>query len=149
MPSKIPHVSSVPHIYLDIDGVLLANEYHKARYADEFIRYCVQNYPTFWLTTHCHGDADEALQRLSLVFDQPMLNIMKAIQATDWNTAKTEAIDFSHPFLWFDDDLYADERADLLKHNRLSSWVEVDLAKNETQLRDLVRDFAKILTLLQ
>lgn len=45
------------NIYLDIDGVILANDLHKSNYADEFIKHLVNKYPVYWLTTHCKGDA--------------------------------------------------------------------------------------------
>ena len=41
------------NIYLDIDGVLLANENNAAPYADEFLQHILTKYPdsTYWLTT--------------------------------------------------------------------------------------------------
>jgi len=33
------------NIYLDIDGVLLANDTNPAKYADEFIKYILTKYP--------------------------------------------------------------------------------------------------------
>jgi len=47
---------------------------------------------------------------------------------------KTEAIDFSKPFLWFDDDVFEEEKKILKLNNCFDSWVEVDLGKNENQL---------------
>ncbi|OGM16531.1 hypothetical protein A2V56_00600 [Candidatus Woesebacteria bacterium RBG_19FT_COMBO_42_9] len=44
------------NIYLDIDGVILANDKQAALYAKEFLKYVTDNYPTYWLTTHCKGD---------------------------------------------------------------------------------------------
>ena len=55
---------------------------------------------------------------------------MKKIKPTSWQTAKTRAIDFSKPFLWFDDDLFYEEKETLKKHSALDNWIEVDLAKN-------------------
>lgn len=60
---------------------------------------------------------------------------MKNILPTNWDTLKTEAIDFSQPFLWFDDDLFNEERKVLIENNCLDSWVEIDLAKDEYQLK--------------
>ena len=41
------------NVYLDIDGVLLANEKSAANYADEFLKAVLAAYPdsTYWLTT--------------------------------------------------------------------------------------------------
>ena len=69
------------------------------------------------------------------------LKLLAAIKPTDWSITKTEAIDFTKPFLWFDDDLFPEEREALLAHNALDSWIEVDLAKNENQLKGLVENF--------
>jgi hypothetical protein len=110
-----------PKIYLDIDGVLLANELNPANRAKDFIRYVVSNYPVYWLTTHCQGDASVPIQHIGHLFDAETISLLQKIQPTSWQTAKTEAIDFSHPFLWFDDDLYENEREDLQKHNALAS----------------------------
>ena len=54
-----------PNIYLDVDGVILANENHAANYAHEFLELVTKNYPTYWLTTHCLGDASTVVGRLS------------------------------------------------------------------------------------
>ena len=41
-------------IYLDIDGVLLANDKEAARHADKFLQAVLEKHPdsTYWLTTH-------------------------------------------------------------------------------------------------
>ncbi len=128
------------NVYLDIDGVLLANDLNASKHVYEFLKVATQN-PTFWLTTHCKGDSMTAIRRLSLVFTPEMMDLIKDIKPTNWDRAKTEAIDFSQPFLWFDDDLFDDERADLVKHNVLDNWIEVDLAKNPNQLANFIRSF--------
>lgn len=127
------------NIFLDIDGVILANDKNGAKYVHEFLQHITSKYPdnTYWLTTHVHGNAETAVERLKLVLEPRTIDLLHNIKATDWDIAKTEAIDFSQPFLWFDDDLYPDEREDLVKHNALSSWIEVDLAKNENHLKVL------------
>ena len=47
------------NVYLDIDGVLLANDNSLANYAQEFLSYVLTQFSdtTYWLTTHCQGDA--------------------------------------------------------------------------------------------
>lgn len=123
------------NIYLDIDGVILANDLHKSNYADEFIKHLVSKYPVYWLTTHCKGDAMITVRFLERFFDDKTIEIMKNILPTNWDILKTEAIDFSKPFLWFDDDLFAEEREVLIKNNCLNSWVEVNLVKDNNQLK--------------
>lgn len=131
----------LPNIYLDIDGVLLANDKEPALYAKEFLHYILGRFPdtTYWLTTHCMtGDADEPIRNIGRLFDEETVALMRKIKPTSWKSAKTEAIAFSRPFLWFDDDCYPDEREELVKHDVLKSWVKVDLAEKPEQLRELV-----------
>ena len=128
------------NIYLAIDGVLLANELNLANHAQDFLKYILTTYPdtTYWLTTHCRGDAHTPIQRFGHFFDEETVTLMKRIKPTNWNINKTEAIDFETPFLWFDDDLFEGEKIDLMKHNTLDSWCEIDLAQNENQLLDIL-----------
>lgn len=130
-----------PKVYLDIDGVILANENNLANYAHEFLERVVNDYDTYWLTTHCRGNAQQAVDRLALVAPTETIELVKRIKPTNWITAKTEAIDFTSPFLVFEDDMYDDERAELIKHNALDDWILIDLAKNENQLHDFLVSF--------
>jgi len=132
-----------PNIYLDIDGVLLTNDRLAAPFAQEFLAYVLLRYPdtTYWLTTHCHGDAMEPIRNVGHFFSADTVLLMKKIKATDWGTAKTDGIDFSKPFLWFDDCCFPFEKAVLKKHGVLGNWIEVDLYKNPNQLKDLIRNF--------
>lgn len=133
------------NIYLDIDGVLLANDRHPANYAKEFLKYVLTHYPdtTYWLTTHCQGDASRPIKNIGDLFDDETVEIMKKIKPTTWldSPSKTSAIDFSQPFLWFDDDLFISERNELIEHNALDNWIEVDLRKDPDQLGKFLQSF--------
>jgi len=131
------------NIYLDVDGVLLANEKYAAEYAPEFIEYVINRYPdsTYWLTTRCRGDVSEVLSQLKPLFDEKTYKLLEKIKPTNWEEAKTEAIDFTKPFLWFDDDLFDDEKEDLIKHNALDNYINVDLYKKSDQLADFINSF--------
>lgn len=131
------------NIYLDIDGVILANDKQLADYAKEFLKYITDNHVVYWLTTHCKGDADYTVNFMSRFFDVEMISLLKKIKPTRWNVSKTEAINFSVPFLWFDDQLFDFEKEDLIKHNALNSWIELDLAKNVNQLMSIINNFPK------
>jgi hypothetical protein len=132
------------NIYLDIDGVILANEKNLALGAEEFLKYVIPRYPTYWLTTHCmDGDPSLAIQNVGRLCTPEVRELLKLIKPTAWRVAKTEAIDFSEEFLWFDDDLYDDERGTLEKNNALSSWLEVNLSENQNQLVDILADFTR------
>lgn len=135
--------STTPNIYLDIDGVLLANDLTPARHAKEFLQKVIDLYPrtTFWLTTHCQGDADVPIQHIGHLFDEETVGLMKFIKPTSWETAKTRAIDFSRPFLWFDDDLFYEEKQTLLEHDVFDNLITVDLKKDPDQLGKFVTSF--------
>ncbi len=134
---------NAPNIYLDIDGVLLANDLTPANYSKEFLATVLERYPytTHWLTTHCDGDASVPIQHIGHLFDNETIELMQKIKPTSWQTAKTRAIDFSKPFLWFDDDLFYEEKEVLAKHGALDNWIEVDLAKDPDQLAQFVTSF--------
>ena len=125
------------NIYLDIDGVLLVNEKHVAEYADEFLQAVLAKYPesTYWLTTHCWRGINNTYEVLQPALRPETMELIKRIRPTEWNELKTDAIDFSQPFLWFDDDLLSEEREILSAHNTLKSWVEVDLKHDPFVLR--------------
>lgn len=131
------------NIYLDIDGVLLDRRSEPAPYAREFLRLVLQRCPasTYWLTTHCKGDAAVPVRRLGPLFDAETTALMAMIRPTDWTLAKTEAIDFSTPFLWFDDDCFDFEREALQRHGVLDNWIKVDLRKRPNQLRLFIESF--------
>lgn len=123
------------NIYLDIDGVILVNNKQIASYSQEFIQYIVKNHKVYWLTTHCRGNALYTFDLMKKFFNKETMKYIKKILPTYWEVNKTEAIDFSKPFLWFDDDLFEEEKKVLIKNNCLKSLVEINLAKDENQLK--------------
>jgi hypothetical protein len=130
------------NVYLDIDGVLLANDLNEANHVHQFLEQVIKNsHEVYWLTTHCNGDAMTAVKRLRLVFKPETMALIQNIKPTTWETAKTRAIDFTKPFLWFDDDLFFEERQTLEANGALDNWIKVDLYKNPDQLNDFVRSF--------
>jgi hypothetical protein len=131
------------NVYLDIDGVILANETHLANYANEFVKFLVDNFDVYWLTTHCKGDATVPVTRFGHLFDEDVIEYLKKIKPTTWEYSKTEAIDFEKPFLWFDDDLWDEERDDLIKNNALASWIEVDLNSSPDRLKELIETYKR------
>jgi len=129
------------NIYLDIDGVLLTKSGNQAKFVKEFLEYIVKNHQVYWLTTHCKGDAVFTIRFMERFFDEKTIELMKNILPTSWETLKTEAIDFSKPFLWFDDNVFNVEKEVLKQHNCLDSWVEVDFNKDENQLSKYLKNF--------
>lgn len=131
------------NIYLDIDGVLLASENAAALFADEFLVKVLSEYPenTYWLTTHNWLGENKAAERLTPYLKPETIKLLSIIQPTEWGDWKTDAIDFTQPFLWFDDDLYDEEREVLESHNALENWIGVNLAKDPKQLQKFIQSF--------
>lgn len=136
-------MNEMTNIYLDIDGVLLSDVVSKANHSDEFIKYVVTHYPdsTYWLTTHCRQKENYATSLLSRFFAEETMKFIRQIKPTEWDVLKTEGIDFSSPFLWFDDDLFEGEKRELIKHNVLDNWIEVNFTKDENQLQRFITSF--------
>ena len=133
------------NIYLDIDGVLLPNEAHAAMGADEFLQAVLDKYPdnTYWLTTHCWRGENRCIEVLEPVLKPETLALLHKIQPTEWGELKTDAIDFSKPFLWFDDDLLPEEAKVLAQHNAANSYVQIDMQTQPEQLIFLAQKFLK------
>ena len=51
----------IMNIYLDIDGVLLGKGWKPAFHVKEFLTYFIERHSCYWLTTHCKGDANTAI----------------------------------------------------------------------------------------
>lgn len=126
------------NIYLDIDGVLL----HQKKMtipegAEELIRYCLTNHKVFWLTTHCRNNENKAIQYLKSYYSPSLIELLKRVEPTTWDTLKTEAIDFAEPFAWLDDSPFNAEIEILKKRNRQESLIKVDL-NNTNELKGII-----------
>jgi hypothetical protein len=133
------------NIYLDIDGVLLANEMHAAVGADEFLQAILDKHPenAYWLTTHCWRGENRCVELLTPVLQPETVALLQKIKPTEWGELKTDAIDFSQPFLWFDDDLLQEEAKVLEEHKASGNYVPVNLQAYPKQLIDLTDKFFK------
>lgn len=131
------------NIYLDIDGVLVTRGIEPAPHSKEFLQYVLTNYPdtTFWLTTHCQGDETVPIKHIGHLFDADTVKLMDKIKPTSWSTAKTRGIDFTQPFLWFDDSLFYEEKQTLIDNGVLDNWIEVNLTKYPNQLVTFLGSF--------
>lgn len=123
------------NIYLDIDGVLLANEANLAIGAADFIKYAAEHFDVYWLTTHCmYGETEHAVEYLNRASEEDLRPWLEKFKPVTWSLKKTEAIDFTQPFFWYDDDCFSGERIDLTEHKVSNSWIEVNLAKYQDQM---------------
>ncbi|HEX3568205.1 MAG TPA: hypothetical protein VHT70_00835 [Candidatus Saccharimonadales bacterium] len=129
------------NVYLDIDGVLLNKNLSPANHVHQFLEAVTQDNEVYWLTTHCKGDATLAYELLKAILEPETIQLLKNIKATNWNTAKTEGIDFSQPFLWFDDNLFYGEKLALSDKGVLDNWIKVDLQNKPDQLAEFAASF--------
>ena len=93
------------NIYFDIDGVLKGSK-SSIKDIETLVSYCIMHYNNsiFWLTTHCNNGINNTRRVLDGSISEDLLDqIEMTFHPTTWNTLKTDAIDFSKPFVWFDD----------------------------------------------
>jgi hypothetical protein len=125
-------------LYLDVDGVLLTLKQTKpANHSIAFIEFITKTFECYWLTTHCKGDAHNAIRYLTPYFDEQTLQLLNQVKPTNWDTLKTEAIDFSHDFFWIEDYPFNAEKEVLAKYGRLENLILVDL-NNKDELKRIV-----------
>jgi len=129
------------NIYLDINGVLLANESCAANFADEFLQAVLETYPetTYWLTTHTRRGENKATQVLAPYLKPETVGLLDRVKSTEWCELKTDAINFEEDFIWFDDDLWPQELKVLEKHEALEPFIMVDLDKDPDILQKLAQ----------
>ncbi|MCA9336074.1 hypothetical protein KC967_04215 [Candidatus Saccharibacteria bacterium] len=127
------------NVYLDIDGVLLANENNAANYADEFLQAVLAAYPdsTYWLTTHNWRGENRTKEVLAPHLRPETVPLLDKIKPSVWNEMKTDGINFSEKFIWLDDDLWQDELKVLERHNATDNFILIDLQKIPNQLKDI------------
>lgn len=126
-------------IYLDIDGVIVTSHHKQMPYLKEFLDlvFVMSNGEVYWLTTHCHNeDNRRALEYLQLQVDSEIYEMLKKLKATKWEILKTEGIDLSEEFLWFDDNIFEVEYKELEKVGK-----EHCLIKVKDNLEELVELF--------
>jgi hypothetical protein len=128
--------------YIDIDGVLIrpdgnGREVLIPRF-EQVLGFLKANFDCYWLTTNVtQGSGGEgASRRLGpYLRDTPIdRSILEGIKPTAWKTWKTEAIDFSGPFIWLDDDAFPHEREVLREKGCSESLVEIDWRKRANRL---------------
>ncbi len=137
------------NIYLDIDGVILLDDLKnagKGALSLSLFLYHLEynqqkgNHKVCWLTTHCrNGSTERVLEYLKSrlgSYNYDVIVRMK-IKPTVWNKLKTEAIDFSQDFIWFDDDVLPEEIEELKKHDAEYKLINMDLQKDRYQLKEL------------
>ncbi len=121
-------------LYLDVDGVIVGRN-HAGNKAiipniEDILLYTKEHFHCCWLTTHGRYSTDDVIKYLSLYSQDINLSLFVHIEAVRWNTLKTEAIDFSRPFIWIDDQLLQAEVRILKEKACLENWLFVDTCQN-------------------
>lgn len=122
----------MPRLYLDIDGVLLTKRLPRpADGVEGFIAFAVKNFDCYWLTTHCKGSNLTVLKYLKPYFDSEAYSLMATVKPTNWDTLKTEAIDFDSDFYWLDDAPLNIEIKTMCEAGKSDRLILVDLAREK------------------
>jgi len=132
-------------IYLDIDGTLIHEELSPmdGKPAEGLVDFLttISKHDLYWLTTHCtDGNPDRARSILKKVTDNSVHSIINGIKGTIWDAMKTDALDFSSDFIWFDDTLHESERKVLERCNESQMFIEMNLRNNPSQLIEITND---------
>jgi hypothetical protein len=133
------------NIYLDIDGTLIHEdrwgmENPAAAGLGEFLM-ALRPHDTYWLTTHCRdGNPERAREIMKRVLPDALHPDIDRIKPTVWDTLKTQGIDWSQDFIWFDDNISALEWEQIAQGSENQQAIEVDLRTNPDQLLEITRD---------
>ena len=90
------------NVYLDVDGVLRGCASPKED-IEKFLWFCLENCYCYWLTSYCRGGVNYAVSKIGDISQKLKFELQARVQPTDWHFSKSEAIDYSEPFVWFDD----------------------------------------------
>lgn len=133
--------------YLDIDGTLIhedkwGTEDLAAAGLTEFI-IALRPHTTYWLTTHCRDGNPERARSIMKRYVPPELHPdIDRIKPTTWDIMKTEGIDWSEDFIWFDNDISSTEWARIRLGNPGQQVIEVNIKTNPEQLIEIARDIS-------
>lgn len=125
-------------LYLDIDGVLVSRG-RATEGVVGFLRYATENFYCYWLSTHCQGETKNVFLYLVRFLPKEALQHIEKFKPTRWGTLKTDAIDFSQPFYWLDNNLLDAERVVLEHRQALASFIYIDLGAEPDQLYKIHR----------
>lgn len=131
------------NIYLDIDGTMIHENLAEPKAAAGLEAFIVALRPhnTYWLTTHCRDGNPERPREIIKRFLSPELHAdIDHIKPTVWDVMKTEGIDWSQDFIWFDDTITEMEwkRFELARPNQ--QVIEMNLRENPQQLIEVTKD---------
>ena len=67
------------------------------------------------------------------------MNLARQIKPVTWHGLKTDAIDFTQPFLWVDDSLQEAELAVLRTHDCIHRWIHADTFAEPNDLERVIK----------
>lgn len=118
--------------YIDIDGVILKRRKEEpVDNVHKLISFLVSHFDCYWLTTHCKGDSQTAIDYLSEYLSEADLQLLQSVKATNWGTFKTDAIDFTSDFYWVDDWAMTAEKEILSINGKTDSLILVNDEKED------------------
>lgn len=133
-------------LYLDIDGVLLTTKQTQAAEGvASFIHFIMEHFDCYWLTTHCRGDSKTSIKYLSQYLGAEEIENLKDVQATNWLTLKTEAIDLNSDFYWLEDYPLQAELNILEAHDKADRLIKVSLNDDDEleRVKKMLRDTSR------
>lgn len=131
------------NIYLDIDGTMIHENLAEPKAANglEAFIIALRPYDTYWLTTHCRDGNPERPRDIMKRFLPPELHgDIDRIKPTVWDVMKTEGIDWSQDFIWFDDTITETEWKRFETAGSNQQVIEIDLRNNPNHLMEVTGD---------
>jgi hypothetical protein len=128
------------NIYIDVDGVLILPDGTLAPYAEAFLTclIAIPNCHLFWLSAYDRPNTMNKATVLYPLLSKDLVIKLHNIQQAIWRHHKTDAINMRQRFLWYDDELFEEERSVLRHHGVLSSFRRITLQKDTYQLLEEV-----------
>jgi hypothetical protein len=131
------------NIYLDIDGTLIHENLAEAKAAAGLFEFIIalRPYTTYWLTTHCRdGNPERAREIMKRYLPEALHPDINRIKPTVWDTLKTQGVDWSQDFIWFDNDISTIEWKQIEQGTQNQRVIEVNLRDNPYQLIEITTD---------
>lgn len=131
------------NIYLDIDGTMIHENLAESIPAIGLAEFIIALRPhtTYWLTTHCRDGNPERPREIMKQYLPAELHVdIDRIKPTVWDILKTEGIDWSKDFIWFDNDIRDAEWKMFAQSKEGQSFIEVDLRTNPIHLLEITKD---------
>lgn len=125
-------------LYLDVDGVIVGCNYAGDKAIipniEDILVYTKKHFRCYWLTTHGRYSTEDVIKYLKLYSPNISQPLFDHIEASRWNTLKTEAIDFTRAFIWIDDQPLQSEIQVLKEKDCIRNWLFVDTCQNINNL---------------